>query len=84
MNCFRLQRALYGLKQSPREWYNNINTYLYCIGFKRLVSEPCLYFRQDDEDNNCIISLYVDGLVIAGSSSDVVNKVKVQLRENYK
>ena len=46
-NCFRLKRALYGLKQSPREWYNNVNTFLHSIGFKRLASEHCLYFKKN-------------------------------------
>ena len=84
MNCFRLRKALYGLKQSPREWYNNINSFLQEIKFKRLVSEPCLYFRQDEEDNAiCILSLYVDDLVIAGSDSAIIDRVKHQLGEKY-
>ena len=85
MNCFRLKKALYGLKQSPREWYNNINTFLQQVKFKRLESEPCLYFRQDDEDNAiCILSLYVDDLVIAGSNIAIINRVKNKLHERYK
>ena len=45
-NCLRLNRALYGLKQSPREWYNNINGFLQSLAFKRLQSEHCLYLSQ--------------------------------------
>ena len=66
-NCFRLRKALYGLKQSPREWYNNVNEFLHSIGFKRLVSEHCQYFRRDEVGNICIISLYVDDIVISSS-----------------
>ena len=84
MNCFRLVKALYGLKQSPREWYNNINTYLLSIKFSRLNSEPCLYFRRDPDDNTiCIISLYVDDLLIAGSKIEIINKVKKEMNERY-
>ena len=84
MNCFKLKKALYGLKQSPREWYNHINGFLHKINFKRLDAEPCLYFREDDDDNTiCIISLYVDDLVIAGSSRAIIDRVKRQLSENY-
>ena len=83
-NCFRLRKALYGLKQSPREWYNNVNLFLHQINFKRLVSEHCLYFRQDEDGSICVISLYVDDLVIAGSSSDILMEVKKQLGERYK
>ena len=78
-NCFRLRKALYGLKQSPREWYNNVNLFLHQINFKRLVSEHCLYFRQDEDGSICVISLYVDDLVIAGSSSEIIVEVKKKL-----
>ena len=84
MNCFRLKKALYGLKRSPRERYNKINTFLQQVKFKRLESEPDLYFRQDDEDNAiCILSLYVDDLVIAGSNLAIINRVKNKLHERH-
>ena len=72
MNCFRLKKALYGLKQAPREWYNNMNAFLLSISFKRLYGESCLYYREDKDDGTiCIISLYVDDLLIAGSSQAI-------------
>jgi len=83
-NCFRLRKALYGLKQSPKEWYNNVNFFLHQIIFKRLVSEHCLYFCQDEDGSICIISLYIDDLVIAGSNSEILTEVKKQLGERYK
>ena len=84
MNCFKLKRALYGLKQSPREWYNNIDTFLQKVGFKRLKSEACLYVRTDVfEETICIIALYVDDLLIAGSTLDTINQVKLELKEKY-
>ena len=84
MNCFRLKKALYGLKQSPREWYNNMNAFLLSIHFKRLYGESCLYYREDDDDKTiCIISLYVDDILIAGSSLAIVQRVKNQLNSNY-
>ena len=84
MDCFRLKKALYGLKQSPREWYNNMNAFLLSIHFKRLYGESCLYYREDDDDNTiCIISLYVDDILIAGNSLAIVQRVKNQLNANY-
>jgi len=81
-NCLRLNRALYGLKQSPREWYENINGFLQTMGFKRLQSEHCLYFYAREQEI-CIISLYVDDLIIAGSTKDVTSHVKRRLSNRY-
>ena len=77
-------RALYGLKQSPREWYSNINAFLQKIHFKRLENEPCLYFRHDEDNTIVLLALYVDDLVIAGSSQEAITMVKRQLNGNYK
>ena len=81
-NCIKLNRALYGLKQAPREWYQNINGFLQSMGFKRMQSEHCLYLYQNADDF-CIISLYVDDLVIAGSSKKITNHVKGKLSSQY-
>ena len=81
-NCIRLNKALYGLKQSPREWYDNINGYLQSLQFKRLQSEHCLYiYSQNDE--LCLISLYVDDLIIAGTDTSVTTRVKDNLKRRY-
>ena len=81
-NCIRLNKALYGLKQSPREWYDNINGYLQSLQFKRLQSEHCLYvYSQNDE--LCLISLYVDDLIIAGTDTRVTTRVKDHLKRRY-
>ena len=33
-NCFRLMKALCGLKQSPRKWFKNIDSHLKQSNFK--------------------------------------------------
>jgi len=61
-----------------------INGFFHSIRFKRLDAEPCLYFRQDEDDNTiCIISLYVDDLVIAASSKAILKRVKAQLNNRF-
>ena len=81
-NCIRLNKALYGLKQSPREWYDNINTFLQGLQFKRLQSEHCLYIYSHDNEI-CLISLYVDDLIIAGTDATVTTRVKDCLKRRY-
>jgi len=44
--CFwKLNKAIYGLKQSGRQWNQEINQFLINIGFKILISEPFLYIK---------------------------------------
>jgi len=61
-----------------------MNASLLSTRFKRLYGESCLYFREvDDNNTNCIISLYVDDIFITGNSLTIVQRVKNQLNNNY-
>ena len=73
-NCFRLMKALYELKQSPRQWFKDIDSHLKQSDFKSFPNEPYLYYRQYQGTLN-LISLYVDDLVISGTI-DAVASVK--------
>lgn len=61
---YKLNKAIYGLKQSAKVWYKKINDVLtQKLQFKRLSSEPCVYIYNHD-DEFMIISLYVDDIML--------------------
>jgi len=43
---WKLKKAIYGLKQSGREWNNTLNNTLNSIGFEKLKCDPCIYIRK--------------------------------------
>ena len=42
----KLRRSLYGLKQSPRQWYKRFDEFVLKIGFKRSLYDSCVYIRK--------------------------------------
>lgn len=54
-----LLRALYGLKQSPRLWYQELIQFLLGHGFRTLPSDPCVL--QNDQGD--ILILWVDDII---------------------
>ena len=44
----KLRRSLYGLKQSPRQWYKRFDSYMLQIGYKRCEYDCCVYVRSLD------------------------------------
>jgi len=56
---YNLHKAFYGLKQAPRAWYSRIDTHLIQLGFKRSENEATLYLKQDEDDLQLVISLYM-------------------------
>jgi len=68
---YLLKKALYGLKQAQRAWYNRIDEYLVQLGFVKSLSESTLYIR-GDQGKILVISLYVDDLLVTGSSAELI------------
>lgn len=81
--CF-LKRSLYGLKKSPRQWYKRFDYFVLTIGFQRSKFDHCLYFQYDDANNDCVfLLLYVDDMLLVGSSPKWISKMKTKLNGEF-
>jgi hypothetical protein len=60
--CWRLLRALYGLRRSPRLWHIEETRVLTKIGLKQVPDEPCLFIGE-----GIIVFFYVDDIIIASA-----------------
>jgi len=70
MFSVRLQRSLYGLKQSGRMWFNRLSNFLLKRGYTNNDDCPCVFIKKST-DRFCIISVYVDDLNIIGTTRDI-------------
>ena len=64
----KLQRALYGLKQSGRIWYQRLRDFLLSHHFINDQLLPCLFIKRDKQEF-VIIAVYVDDLNLVGTPS---------------
>ena len=76
MNHFKLIKVLYGRNQSPSAWNVHLNGHLKRFDFKKVNSDTCVYLIRYKGNQLCIVAIYVDDLIIAGSTITVVNDVK--------
>lgn len=77
-----LHKAIYGLKQSPLLWYLTASSFFLSLGFKRCVSDVCLFILQSGEDV-IILSIYVDDLTLSSKSKVLVNWVLAQTQKRF-
>ena len=70
MYCIKLQKSLYGLKQSGRMWYNRLSEFLTLKGYTNNDDCPCVFIKKSST-GFCIISVYVDDLNIIGNETDI-------------
>src|SRR5665213_3340007 len=78
----RLNRTLYGLKQSPRMWNQKIDQYLINQRYIRLHADHSLYIRRSQSEL-AIITLYVDDLLILSDTMETMSKVKSALSNEF-
>ncbi|CAM8988098.1 unnamed protein product [Rhodiola kirilowii] len=78
----KLQRAIYGLKQSPRAWYARLSDRLQQLGFTSSRVDASLFLFHKD-DVTIFMLVYVDDIVIAGSSPAAVDHLVQSLSKTF-
>ncbi|GJZ62580.1 putative ribonuclease H-like domain-containing protein [Tanacetum coccineum] len=61
---YKVEKALYGLHQAPRAWYETLSTYLLDNGFQRGKIDKTLFIRRDKGDI-LLVQVYVDDIILA-------------------
>ncbi|GJX99553.1 copia protein [Tanacetum coccineum] len=81
MCSIKLQRSLYGLKQSGRMWYNRLSDYLISKGYINNLICPCVFIKKT-MSGFVIIAVYVDDLNIIGTNKEI-QEVTVLLKKEF-
>ena len=61
-----------------RQWYKKFDSFMHRIGFKRCETDHYCYVKSFD-NSYTILLLYMDDMLIAGSSIKEINNLKKQL-----
>ncbi|RYC77689.1 hypothetical protein BFJ63_vAg19437, partial [Fusarium oxysporum f. sp. narcissi] len=79
---WRLLKALYGLRKSPKLWFNELASFLKDLGFQYCPNETCILINNDTQ---LILFLYVDDLLIIAQPEYLqqVNNFKAAEHSNY-
>ncbi|KAJ4706252.1 Retrovirus-related Pol polyprotein from transposon TNT 1-94 [Melia azedarach] len=73
---YKLKKSLYGLKQSPRQWYKRFDSYMIEIGYTRSPYDCCVYYSKATNGSLIYLVLYVDDMLIAAENKSDVQKLK--------
>jgi hypothetical protein len=79
---YRLKKTLYGLKQTPRTWLNNIGQYIITSGFQTSNANFALYVKKTDR-GIIVIIIYVDDLTITINNDANISDLKKLLKQKF-
>ena len=78
-----VKKALYGAKQSGREWYEHLTAFLKTMGYNQLKSDPCVFYNRLPSEELLIICIYVDDLLLVGHSK-MLDNFKCAFKAKFK
>ncbi|KAK2066746.1 hypothetical protein P8C59_000535 [Phyllachora maydis] len=79
-NIIKLSKALYSLKQSPKEWQDKLKILLKSLGYLPLISDPGVFYNA----KTChFIVTYVDDCLFIGPNIGYITDLKKRLNKVY-
>lgn len=78
-----LKKSLYGLKQASRQWYSKLSYTLLSLGYQQSISDYSLFVKHH-RDHTTVLLVYVDDLILVGTSMTEINSVKVFFNEQFR
>ena len=79
----KLDKSLYGLRQSPRNWNETIDEWMVNYGLCVSEVDPCLYVKGQGEDA-LVVVLWVDDLIIAARDLVKIEDFKRAISSRFK
>ncbi|KAJ4737614.1 Transposon Ty1-H Gag-Pol polyprotein [Rhynchospora pubera] len=74
----RLRKSLYGLKQSPRAWFDRFRRAMVGMGYRQINADHTVFIRH--HKGHCtMLAVYVDDIIITGDDEKEIAQLKVQL-----
>ena len=79
----KLKKSLYGLKQSPRQWYKRFDSFIRGKRYTRSHYDPCVYYNKLPTGEYIYLLLYVDDMLIALKSRSAIDTLKRDLSSEF-
>lgn len=80
---YRLRKAVYGLKQASRSWYEKVKDVLLSLGYTQCKQEDCIFIRKSGE-SIVYIALYVDDFFVFYNDNRLAELLKSSLLRHFK
>ncbi|KAL0560093.1 hypothetical protein IC582_000487 [Cucumis melo] len=79
----KLQKSLYGLKQSPRAWFDRFTTFVKSQGYSQGHSDHTLFTKASKTGKITILIVYVDDIVLTGDDQTEISQLKQRMGDEF-
>ncbi|GJX31305.1 putative ribonuclease H-like domain-containing protein [Tanacetum coccineum] len=79
---YKVEKALYGLYQAPRAWYETLSTYLLENGFHRGEIDITLFIKRHKYDI-LLVQVYVDDIIFRSTKKHMSNEFETLMHDKF-
>ncbi|GJW35478.1 putative ribonuclease H-like domain-containing protein [Tanacetum coccineum] len=80
---YRVEKAMYGLHQAPRAWYDTLSKYLLANGFQRGTIDQTLFIRKH-KGEFLLVQVYVDDIIFGSSNPKLCREFEALMHDKFK
>ncbi|GJW39781.1 putative ribonuclease H-like domain-containing protein [Tanacetum coccineum] len=79
---YKVEKALYGLHQAPRAWYETLSTYLLENGFRRGTIDKTLFIKKIKNDI-LLVQVYVDDIIFGSTKESLSTEFEQLMHKRF-
>ncbi|GJT08936.1 putative ribonuclease H-like domain-containing protein [Tanacetum coccineum] len=80
---YKVEKAMYGLHQAPRDWYGTLSKYLLENSFKRGIIDQTLFIKKN-KGEFLLVQVYVDDIIFGSSNEKLCREFEALMHEKFK
>ncbi|XP_057749111.1 retrovirus-related Pol polyprotein from transposon RE1 isoform X1 [Arachis stenosperma] len=79
----KLKKSLYGLKQSPRAWFERLGMVVKGLGYTQSQADHTLFYKHSAANQTAILIVYVDDIILTGDDFWELKDLKEKLAKAF-
>ncbi|GJZ91053.1 putative ribonuclease H-like domain-containing protein [Tanacetum coccineum] len=79
---YKVIKALYGLHQAPRAWYETLSSFLLKNGFRRGTIDKTLFIKKNKNDI-MLVQVYVDDIIFGSTTQSMCTEFKDCMHKRF-
>ncbi|GJT35658.1 putative ribonuclease H-like domain-containing protein [Tanacetum coccineum] len=79
---YKVEKAVYGLHQAPRAWYETLSTYLLENGFQRGKIDKTFFIKRHKGDI-LLVQVYVDDIIFGSTKKELCNAFEKLMHKKF-
>ena len=80
---YKLKKSLYGLKQSPRAWFDRLTKVLKNQGYQQRQSDHTMFFKQAGNGIKTVLIVYAEDIILIGDNVSELERLEIILAKEF-